>query len=259
MFLTNASSWRAPLLRSSISWSWVATRRRRMICPIGLTPLGHASTHLKQWVQSKMPCGSSERSFSRSSCCASRGSPTKRYALASAAGPMKSGSTSIDRQSETQAPHWMHAIDCVTSTMFSWGTMYSRSGIGSLLMSQGVTRRIFCQWTSSMSTTRSLTTGMLPIGSTSIAPLRADFAAPVQMRVAGEAGLAVDADPAGAADRGAARAADRDGAVRRRLGLEDALEHGAVALHVDLELLPVGGVAGLGVVAAQLQRVLGHQ
>ena len=90
---------------------------------------------------------------------------------------MKSGSTSIERQSETHAPHWMHAIDCVTSTMFSWGTMYSRSGIGSLLMSHGVTRRIFCQWTSSMSTTRSLTTGMLPIGSTSIAPLRADFAA----------------------------------------------------------------------------------
>jgi hypothetical protein len=48
--------------------------------------------------------------------------------LASAAGPTNSGSISIDRHEETQAPHWMHAIDCVTSTMFSCGTMYSRSG-----------------------------------------------------------------------------------------------------------------------------------
>src|SRR3954471_5109697 len=83
---------------------------------------------------------------------------------------MNPGSTSIDRQSETHAPHWMQAIGCVTSTMFSWGTMYSRSGIGSLLMSHGVTRWIFFQWTASMSTTRSLMTGMLPIGSTTIVP-----------------------------------------------------------------------------------------
>src|SRR3954453_11510569 len=83
---------------------------------------------------------------------------------------MNNGSTSIDRQSETHAPHWMQAIGCVTSTMFSWGTMYSRSGIGSLLMSHGVTRWIFFQWTASMSTTRSLMTGMLPIGSTRIVP-----------------------------------------------------------------------------------------
>src|SRR3954462_684475 len=83
---------------------------------------------------------------------------------------MNSGSTSIDRQSETHAPHWMHAIDWVTSTMFSWGTMYSRSGIGSLLMSHGVTRWIFFQWTASMSTMRSLMTGMLPIGSTWMTP-----------------------------------------------------------------------------------------
>src|SRR3712207_6853102 len=67
---------------------------------------------------------------------------------------MKSGSTSIDRQEDTHAPHWMHAIDCVTSTMFSWGTMYSRSGTGSLLMSHGVTRCCFFQWTASMSTIR---------------------------------------------------------------------------------------------------------
>src|ERR671928_49947 len=57
-----------------------------------------------------MPCSSSARSRRRSYCWPSRGSPTKRYALASAAGPMKSGSTSIDRQSDTHAPHWMHAL-----------------------------------------------------------------------------------------------------------------------------------------------------
>ncbi len=76
----------------------------------------------------------------------------------------------MDRQSETQAPHWMQAIVWVTSTMFSWGTMYSRSGIGSLLTSQGVTRWIFFQCTASMSTIRSRITGMFPIGSTSITP-----------------------------------------------------------------------------------------
>ena len=58
---------------------------------------------------------------------------------------MNAGSTSIDRQSDTQAPHWMQAIDCVTSTMLSRGTMYSRSGTGCLGISHGVTRRIFFQ------------------------------------------------------------------------------------------------------------------
>jgi len=46
--------------------------------------------------------------------------------------------------------------------------MYSRSGIGSLLMSHGVMRWTFFQWTASMSTMRSLMMGMLPIGSTTI-------------------------------------------------------------------------------------------
>ena len=86
--------------------------------------------------------------------------------MASAAGPTNSGSISIERQSDTQAPHWMHAIVCVTSTMLSWGTMYSRSGTGCFASSHGVTRWIFFQWTASMSTIRSRITGMLPIGST---------------------------------------------------------------------------------------------
>ena len=90
---------------------------------------------------------------------------------------MNSGSTSIDRQSETQAPHWMHAIVCVMSIIDSGGTTYSRSGGSPSGSSHGVTRCIFFQWTASMSTIRSLSTGMLPIGSTTIVPSDAVSAA----------------------------------------------------------------------------------
>jgi hypothetical protein len=89
---------------------------------------------------------------------------------------MKSGSTSIERQEETHAPHWMQAISWVTSTIASGSTTYSRSGGSPAGSSQGVTRRIFSQCVDSMSVTRSLTTGMFPIGSTTIglaAPLPA--------------------------------------------------------------------------------------
>ena len=81
---------------------------------------------------------------------------------------MKSGSASIERQDETQAPHWMQAIDWVMSIIDSGGTMYSRSGGSPSGSSQGVTRRILVQWVDSMSVTRSLITGMFPIGSTTI-------------------------------------------------------------------------------------------
>src|SRR5687767_12185463 len=81
---------------------------------------------------------------------------------------MKSGSTSIERQAETQAPHWMQAISWVTSTIDSGSTTYSRSGGSPAGRSHGVTRRIFAQWVDSMSVTKSLRTGMLPIGSTTI-------------------------------------------------------------------------------------------
>src|SRR5215216_3901323 len=84
---------------------------------------------------------------------------------------MKSGSASIERQAETQAPHWMQAIAWVTSIIDSGGTMYSRSGGSPSGRSQGVTRRIFVQWVDTMSVTRSLITGMFPIGSTTIAGL----------------------------------------------------------------------------------------
>src|SRR3954468_10742541 len=95
---------------------------------------------------------------------------------------MKSGSTSSERQAETQTPQWMQAIDWVTSIMASAGTTYSRSGGGPSGSSHGTTRWILRQWTASMSTIRSLTTGMLPIGSTTTAPFEAPAAAS-EMRV----------------------------------------------------------------------------
>src|SRR5215213_8272365 len=81
---------------------------------------------------------------------------------------MNSGSASIDRHDDTQAPHWMHAMDWVTSIIDSGGTTYSRSGGSPSGSSHGVTRRTFSQCVDSMSVTRSLTTGMFPMGSTTI-------------------------------------------------------------------------------------------
>src|SRR5215212_1560485 len=83
---------------------------------------------------------------------------------------MNSGSTSSDRHADTQAPHWMHAIDWVTSIIDVGSTMYSRSGGSPSGSSHGTTRWIFFQCTASMSTIRSLITGMFPNGSTVITP-----------------------------------------------------------------------------------------
>jgi hypothetical protein len=77
--------------------------------------------------------------------------------------------------------------------------------------------------------------------------------------LAAEAGLAIDLHPAGAADRGAAGAADRERAVVAVLDLEQAVEDGERGIELDLELLPVGPLFGLGLETADLQRVLGHQ
>ena len=49
---------------------------------------------------------------------------------------------------------------------------------------------------------------------------------------------------------------ERVGAV---LGLEDAVQDGAVPVEVDLEVLPVRRLARLGRVAAESERVFGHQ
>jgi hypothetical protein len=81
----------------------------------------------------------------------------------------------------------------------------------------------------------------------------------VEVGVAGERGLAVDAYAAGAADRGAAGAADPDRAVLLIARLQDAVEDGALAVQVDLELFPVRRLAGFRQVAADLEGELGHR
>ena len=185
---------------------------------------------------------------------------------------MNSGSASIERQEETQAPHWMQAIDWVMSIIDSGGTTYSRSGGSPSGRSHGVTRRIFVQWVDSMSVTRSLITGMFPIGSTTIGRLLgcAAGASPsagcafalvglADLGLAAERRLAVDLHPARAADRRPARAADDQRPVLAVADLEQPVEHREVGIEVDLELLPVRALAGLRLVAAHLQRVLRHR
>ncbi len=79
-----------------------------------------------------MPCGSSERSFRRSFLLGVARVADEAVGLGERRRADEPGSTSIARQSETQAPHWMQAIVWVTSTIASCGTMYSRSGTGCL-------------------------------------------------------------------------------------------------------------------------------
>src|SRR3954465_4316040 len=166
----------------------------------------------------------------------------------------------------------MQAIDCVMSIIDSGGTMYSRSGGSPSGSSQGTTRWTFFQWTASMSTIRSLSTGMLPMGSTTTLPPFLEAAPPApplpavlggRLRrrgaypgVAGEPGLAVDADAAGAADRRAAGAADGNRGVLAVLGLEDAVEHRALGRQIHAEVFPVSGVAAFRVVAPDFQGVI---
>src|SRR4051794_35216695 len=117
-----------------------------------------------------MPCGAIGRSSNRPSVCASRGSPTNRYAFAEAAGPTNSGSTSSEGQGDTQTPDWRQSIDCGMSTIDPGSALYSRSRGAPSGRSHGMTRWIFFQWTASVSTIRSLITGMFPDGSTVILP-----------------------------------------------------------------------------------------
>jgi hypothetical protein len=136
--------------------------------------------------------------------------------------------------------------------------MYSRSGIGSLLMSHGVTRWIFFQDRVHVDD-EVLDHGHVAHGLDLDDAVARALLGDVEVRVAGEPGLPVDPHAARAADRGAARAADADRAVEARLGLEDPLEDGAVRLEVDRVLVPVRRVARLGVVAPQPQGEVGHQ
>ena len=104
--------------------------------------------------------------------------------------------------------------------------MYSRSGGSPSGSSHGTTRWTFFQCTASMSTIRSLSTGMLPIGSTMIAPssARASAASPslVLQASADWPLMRTPHEPQIAAWQ-EQRIADR--AVLAVLHLEDAVEH----------------------------------
>ena len=76
--------------------------------------------------------------------------------------------------------------------------------------------------------------------------------------LAGEAGLAVDLHPAGAADRRPAGTAHRQRAVLVVLGLQQPVEDRERGVELDVEGLPVGALAFLGLEAADLERVVGH-
>ena len=77
-------------------------------------------------MQSQIPC-SCEYDWSRSTFAWSRGSPTKRIPFASAAGPRKSGSASIELHSETQQPHMMQSDSLWIVSIRSCETMFSFS------------------------------------------------------------------------------------------------------------------------------------
>src|ERR1700729_2084750 len=80
-----------------------------------------------------------------------------------------------------------------------------------------------------------------------------------EVSVTREPGLSVHPYPARAADRLLAGAADTDRAVGVVLDLENRVEHRLDRREVDSVGVPAWGVAGLRVVAPDLQRVLGHE
>ena len=148
---------------------------------------------------------------------------------------MNSGSTSSDRQAPTRRRRSgcrPSTGSCRSSTRRARCTR-ARAGRPSG-SSHGTTRWTFFQCTASMSTIRSLITGMLPIGSTTIGSPSPRLLGGVRdARVAGQRGLAVDAHAARAADRGLARAADADRGVLVVLGLQDPVEHRALGVELD--------------------------
>ena len=134
-------------------------------------------------------------------------------------------------------------------------------------MSHGVTRWIFFQWTASMSTIRSLSTGMLPIGSISITPSRERGLRLVEVRVAGEAGSPLTRTPhePQIASRHEQRMPIEPS--KRVFGLQDRPRARSGAARARRVLVPVGRLARLRVVAAERSVnswggavvVLGHQ
>ena len=239
MFLTNACSWREPLLRSSMWKSEPAMRRRRMICPIGLTPFGQASTHLKQCVHVYRPCGSSASARQALAVLGVARVADEAVGLGERG---RAGELGVDLHRQAvrdaraalDAGHRLGHVDhrLAVDDVFALG------------------HRLLCQQP------RRDRLDLLPVDGVHVDDqvldhrhvahrLDHDHAVRrarrrlVEVGVAGEAGLAVDAHSAGPADRGATRAADPDRAVEAPLRLEDALEHRAVSLELDRVLVPV--------------------
>jgi hypothetical protein len=155
----------------------------------------------------------------------------------------------------------MHAIDWVMSSMLSLGTTYSRSGIGCLLISQGVTRWIFFQWNRVHVDDQILDHRHVAhrLDRDHPTALAAGLRRTSEMGVARQPRLVVDPHPAGAADRRLAGAADADRAIALVAPLENRVEHRAMAVEVDSELLPVGPLSRLRVIPTQPQGVLSHR
>ena len=119
------------------------------------------------------------------------------------------------------------------------------------MISHGVTRWIFFQWTASMSTIRSLITGMLPIGSISITPslrARAAWSRWVLQARPGSPLMRTPQEPQIAARQEQRMPIEPS---KRAFACRIALEHRAVGLELDRVLVPVGRLARLGVIAAQ--------
>ena len=125
--------------------------------------------------------------------------------------------------------------------------MYSRSGGGPSGSSHGVTRWIFFQCTASMSTIRSLRTGMLPIGSTVIDAVAAPLAPPCRgacgRRGPGWPLIRTPQEPQIAARHEQRMPIEPSS---RSLAWRIAVEHRAVPLEVDRVLLPVRRLPRLG-------------
>ena len=110
-----------------------------------------------------------------------------------------------------------------------------------------------------MSTIRSLITGKLPIGSTTIASPLPAFLAASEMRVLQASAvlplMRTPQEPQMAARQEQRMPIERVLVVLR---VEDAVEHRALGVDVHVVVAVLGDVAGLGVEAADLEGVVSH-
>src|SRR4051794_37262140 len=137
------------------------------IALVMLMPRGHASTQLKIVRQRHTP-SLSARISSRSPAASSRESKMKRCAFTIAAGPTYDFCAQNDGHELVHAAHRMHLV--VSSYRSRSACVWSRSasaGGSSLAVRNGITLRYLAK-KSSMSTTRSLTTGSPGSGATEI-------------------------------------------------------------------------------------------